>query len=316
MARPILEAVHFHNEDAAFAHVESVLWPTGPNCPHCGNADASRITKMQGDTTRPGLYNCKECRKPFTVRMGTVFESSHLPLHLWLQIIHLMCASKKGISTRQIQRMLVCSMKTAWFLGHRIREALGTREPGQMGGEDSIVEIDETFIGKKEGFEKRRGSAHKNVILSLVERGGSVRSFHVDSTKKVDVLPIIKAQVAKKTHVMTDEAAQYAQLENEFAEHDVVDHSRKEYAYADRKTGTIITVNSAESYYAVFKRGMFGTYQWCSEKHLHRYVAEFDFRHSNRSKVGVDDTERANRALIGVKGKRLTYETAKGIKEP
>jgi transposase-like protein len=142
MARPVLEAVHFHDEESAFAHVESVLWPNGPTCPHCGNADAARITKMQGETTRPGLYNCKECRKPFTVRMGTVFESSHLALHLWLQIIHLMCASKKGISTRQIQRMLNCSMKTAWFTGMRVREALGIRDPGKMGGEGEIVVID------------------------------------------------------------------------------------------------------------------------------------------------------------------------------
>src|SRR5271156_5385600 len=168
MARSVLSEDRFQNEDAAFAFVEAALWPHGPVCPHCGNVDAKRIKKMEGKTTRRGLYNCKECRKPFTVRMGTIFESSHLPLHLWLQIIHLMCASKKGISTRQIQRMLVCSMKTAWFLGHRIREALGTRASGKMGGEGSIVEIDETFIGKKEGFEKRRGAAHKNVILSLV----------------------------------------------------------------------------------------------------------------------------------------------------
>jgi transposase-like protein len=210
-ARPVLEAAHFHDEQAAFAHVESVLWPNGPVCHHCGNVDTMRITKMQGETTRIGLYNCNECRKPFTVRMGTVFESSHLPLHLWLQVIHLMCASKKGISTRQIQRMLVCSMKTAWFLGHRIREALGIRDLGKMGGEGSIVEIDETFIGKKEGMNKPTGGwGHKNVVLSLVERGGSVRSFHVDSTKKVDVLPIIKAHVAKETHVMTDKASQYA----------------------------------------------------------------------------------------------------------
>jgi transposase-like protein len=158
MAKPVLAAPQFQSEEAAFEYVESKLWPHGPVCPHCGNMDRARITKMAGKTTRAGLYNCKECRKPFTVRMGTIFESSHLPLHLWLQVIHLMCASKKGISTRQIQRMLVCSMKTAWFLGHRIREALATRDPGAaMGGEGKIVEIDETFIGRKEGVEMRRG---------------------------------------------------------------------------------------------------------------------------------------------------------------
>src|SRR6202051_2345213 len=154
MAKSVLNAPHFQNEAAAFAHVEAMLWPNGPACPHCRNTNQERIGRLKGKTTRMGLCKCYVCKKPFTVRMGTVFESSHLPLHLWLQIIHLMCASKKGISTRQIQRMLVCSMKTAWFLGHRIREALGVREPGKMGGEGSIVEIDETFIGKKEGFEK------------------------------------------------------------------------------------------------------------------------------------------------------------------
>jgi transposase-like protein len=309
MARSVLSEDRFQNEDAAFAFVEARLWPEGPTCPHCGYANAKRICKMDGKTTRRGLYNCNECRKPFTVRMGTIFESSHLPLHLWLQVIHLMCASKKGISTRQIQRMLVCSMKTAWFLGHRIREALATREIGPIGGEGSIVEIDETFIGRREGVEVRRGYAHKNVVLSLVERGGSVRSFHVDSTKKVDVLPIIKANVAKESHVMTDEANQYSQLGDDFADHHAVDHSRGEYGYRDRKSGVVVTTNSAESYFSVFKRGMVGVYQHCSEAHLHRYLAEFDFRHSNREKLGVNDVARADRALLGVKGKRLTYET-------
>jgi transposase-like protein len=309
MANPVLAAPQFQTEAQAFEYVEGRLWPHGPACPHCGNVDGKRIRKMEGKTTRLGLHKCNECRKPFTVRMGTIFESSHLPLHLWLQVIHLMCASKKGIATRQIQRMLVCSMKTAWFLTHRIREAMATRELGPLGGEGGIVEIDETFIGHREGVEVRRGYAHKNVVLSLVERGGSVRSFHVDSTKKVDVLPVIKANVAKESHVMTDEANQYAQLADDFADHDAVDHSREEWAYADRKTGVVVTTNSAESYYSVFKRGMFGTYQHCDEKHLHRYLAEFDFRHSNRAKLGIDDKARAERALLGVKGKRLTYET-------
>jgi transposase-like protein len=309
MANPVLSAPQFQDEEGAFAYVESRLWPNGPTCPHCGNADRLRIRKLAGKTTRRGLYKCYECGKPFTVRMGTIFESSHLPLHLWLQVIHLMCASKKGISTRQIQRMLVCSMKTAWFLTHRIREAMATREMGPLGGEGGIVEIDETFTGQREGVEVRRGYAHKNVVLSLVERGGSVRSFHVDSTKKADVLPVIKANVAKDSHVMTDEANQYAQLGEDFAGHDAVDHHRGEYGYRDRKTGVVVTTNSAESYFSVFKRGMVGVYQHCSEAHLHRYLAEFDFRHSNRAKLGIEDSARADRALQGVKGKRLTYET-------
>jgi transposase-like protein len=309
MANPVLSAPQFQTEQGAFEYVESRLWANGAACPHCGNIDQKRIRKMEGKTTRLGLYKCNECRKPFTVRMGTIFESSHLPLHLWLQVIHLMCASKKGISTRQIQRMLVCSMKTAWFLTHRIREAMATRELGPLGGAGGIVEIDETFIGRRVGVEKRRGYAHKNVVLSLLERGGSVRSFHVDSTRKADVMPIIKAHVAKETHVMTDEAVQYGRLRDEFAEHNAVDHDRGEYGYKDRKTGVVVTTNAVEGYYSVFKRGMLGTYQHCNENHLHRYLAEFDFRHSNRIKLGIDDGARADKALRGVKGKRLTYRT-------
>ena len=309
MAKAILSQYRFQDETAAFAHVEAMLWPQGPNCPHCGNCNAHRITKMQGKTTRPSLYNCKECRKPFTVRIGTIFESSHLPLHLWLQVIHLMCASKKGISARQIQRMLVCSMKTAWFLSHRIREAMKGSGLAPMGGEGSTVEIDETFIGNKEGFKKRAGVGHKNAILSLVERGGSARSFHVESTKIVDIYPIIEANIARESHVMTDEASQYIKLGNKFADHKAVDHSRGEYGWTDHRTGEKVNTNSVEGFYSVFKRGMIGIYQHCSEKHLHRYTAEFDFRHSNRIARGIDDTERAARALQGVKGKRLTYET-------
>jgi transposase-like protein len=309
MARSVLSEDRFQNEDAAFAFVESRLWPDGPTCPHCGNADAKRIRKMNGETTRRGLYNCNECRKPFTVRIGTIFESSHLPLHLWLQIIHLMCASKKGVSTRQVQRILVCSMKTAWHLTHRIREAMRDGSLAPMGGDGGVVEVDETFIGRREGVEVRRGFAHKNVVLSLVERGGSARSFHVESTRKVDVLPIVEANIARESHVMTDESNTYAQLGNDFAKHDAVDHGREEWGYTDRRTGVKINTNTVEGFYSVFKRGMIGVYQHCDEKHLHRYLAEFDFRHSNREKLGVNDVARADRALLGVKGKRLTYET-------
>ena len=229
MAKPVLNDPQFQSEEAAFVFVESKLWPSGSVCPHCGNCAPNRITKMAGKTTRMGLYNCKECRKPFTVRMKTIFESSHLPLHMWLQVIHLMCASKKGISTRQIQRMLVCSMKTAWFLGHRIREAMRDGSLAPMGGAGGVVEIDETFFGSKEGFEVRQGAWHKNAVLSLVERGGKARSFHVEKVTKADILPIVRANLDRESHVITDEAATYAQLGNEFAKHDAVDHSRGEY---------------------------------------------------------------------------------------
>jgi transposase-like protein len=309
MARSVLSEDRFQNEDAAFAFVEARLWPNGPTCPHCGNADASRIRKMEGKTTRRGLYNCRECRKPFTVRVGTIFESSHLPLHLWLQIIHLMCASKKGISTNQIQRLLRCSMKTAWFLGHRIREAMRDGALAPMGGAGGIVEIDEAFIGRREGEEIRQGVGHKNAVLTLVERGGSARSFHIERATKAEIIPIVKENVIRETHVMTDEAGRYAKLSDDFAKHGAVDHSREEYAYTDHLTGVTISTNTVEGFYSIFKRGMIGVYQHCSEKHLHRYLAEFDFRYSHRIKTGYNDIDRAERALIGVKGKRLTYET-------
>jgi transposase-like protein len=207
MAKSILNAPHFQNENAAFAYVEARLWHSGPICPHCGNADATRIRKLAGKTTRFGLRKCYECGKPFTVRMGTIFESSHLPLHLWLQIIHLMCASKKGIATRQIQRMLSCSMKTAWFLSHRIREAMKSGALAPLGGAGQIVEIDETVIGKTDDAPKKiigGRSSFRNVAFALVERGGSVRTFHVEGVTMATLLPIIRANIDAKSTVMTE----------------------------------------------------------------------------------------------------------------
>ena len=309
MARSVLSEDRFQNEDAAFAFVEAALWPDGAVCPHCGNADARRIKKLEGKTTRRGLYNCKECRKPFTVRVGTIFESSHLPLHLWLQIIHLMCASKKGVSTNQVQRILQCSMKTAWFLTHRIREAMRDGAFSPMGGAGGVVEIDETYIGRKDGFEVKRGSGHKNSVLTLVERNGKARSFHVEKASKDVVIPIVRDNVAKESHVMTDESPVYAKLGSDFSKHGAVEHSRGECGYRDQESGEKINTNTVEGYYSIFKRGMIGVYQHCGEQHLHRYLAEFDFRYSNRIRLGVDDIARADCALQGVKGKRLTYET-------
>ena len=301
MAESVLSAPHFHDEEAAYAFVEARLWPNGPVCSHCGETE--RVGRLKGKTTRPGLRKCYACRKPFTVKMGTIFEASHVELHLWLQAIHLLCASKKGISSNQLQRTLGVTLKTAWFLSHRIREAMRSGDLSPMGGEGQVVEVDETFIGRKKGMPKRRGYAHKHAVLSLVERGGRVRSFHVDGTSAKDLLPIVKANVTKETRVMTDDAGQYTRLGDDFAEHEVVQHSAGEYVRDDAHTNTV------ESFYAVFKRGMKGIYQHCSEKHLHRYVAEFDFRHNNRVALDVDDKERAERALKGVAGKRLTYRT-------
>ena len=303
-----LSADHFHNEEAAFAYVEARLWPQGPVCKHCGGTE--RIGQLKGKTTRPGLYKCYACRKPFTVRMGTVFESSHVPLRYWLQAIYLMASSKKGISTRQLQRTFGGSMTTSWFLSHRIREAMkAIGFDGPMGGEGRIVEIDETFIGKKAGVLKRRGYAHKHAVMSLVERrpeGAVIRSFHVSGTAAADLVPVIKVHVSPASHVMTDEAGQYSKLNKSFAAHDFTTHSAGEYGRG------IVHTNTVENYYSVFKRGMVGIYQHCAEHHLHRYVAEFDFRYNNRIKLGMDDKARADVALAGVKGKRLTYRTARG----
>jgi len=307
VAKSVLTADHFQTEQAAFDYVEAMLWPNGPTCPHCGNADSARIGRLSGKTTRVGLRKCYECKKPFTVRQGTLFESSHLALHLWLQVIHLMCASKKGVSTNQVQRMLSCSMKTAWFLTHRIREAMRDDAVGPMGGEGDIVEIDETYIGRKVGVEVRRGAAHKNAVLTLVERGGSARSFHLDGVKKSDALPIIEANLDPASHVMTDESYMYGDLAKSVESHKVVDHGREEWAYTDRQTGERVHTNTVEGYYSIFKRGMIGIYQHCAEKHLHRYLAEYDFRYTNRVALGVGDVERTMRALGGVVGKRLMY---------
>jgi transposase-like protein len=306
-----LSAPHFHNEQAAFAYVEARLWPNGPVCPHCKGTE--RIGALKGKTTRPGLYKCYVCRKPFTVRMGTLFESSHVPLRYWLQAIYLMCASKKGISTRQLHRTFGGSLKTAWFLSHRIREAMkpvaGSEDP--MGGPGGIVEIDETFFGRKKGATKKRGWGHKNAIMSLVERrpgGARVMSFHVASTRSVDLLPIIKANVAKESHIMTDEATHYSMLNKHFEAHDFTNHNKGEYVRG------IVHSNTAEGFYSVFKRGMIGIYQHCAEHHLRRYTAEFDFRYNTRIRLGTNDKGRADMALCGVIGKRLTYRTTGGFR--
>jgi transposase-like protein len=305
----ILSEDHFHNEDAAYAYVEARLWPDGPVCPHCG-ATKEQVGKLAGKTTRTGLYKCYACREQFTVKIGTIFEDSHLPLRMWLQAIHLLCASKKGISTRQLQRMLGVGLKTAWHLGHRVREAMRDGVLAPMGGVGGIVEVDETFVGRKEGFEAKRGYAyHKNVVLTLVERNGRARSFHIEDATKEQIAPIVRANIARESHLMTDEARRYERLGREFAKHDVVDHSRQEYAYRDYQSGMTISTNTVEGYYGVFKRGMVGVYQRCGEQHLHRYLAEFDFRYNHRQKLGFTDAARAERALLGVKGKRLTYET-------
>lgn len=248
------------------------------------------------------MRRCGPCKRQFTVTVGTVFESSHVKLNVWLQAVYLMCSSKKGVSSHQLMRTLDVQYKTAWFMTHRIREASASGKLPQLGGKGVVVEVDETFIGQKTDVPKRRGYAHKHAVLTLVERGGSARSFHVDGTSAADLLPVIRANVAPDTYVMTDEAGQYAGLGKHFTGHDFVRHGAGEYVRKDVHTNTV------EGFYSVFKRGMKGVYQHCSEKHLHRYVTEFDFRYNNRVKLGVDDAERTVAALRGIVGKRLAYK--------
>src|SRR5471032_1622261 len=305
MANSVLSAPHFQNEDAAFDYVEAHLWPRGPVCPHCGETDGKKIGRLSGKTTRAGLRKCYACRKPFTVRQGSIFEDSKLALHLWLQVMHLMCASKKGISTRQIQRMLSCSMKTAWHLTHRIRLAMADNgETGPLGGAGKHVEADETYYGRKHGVPKAKGGgSHKMAILSLIERGGEARSFYIERTTSKNIAPIVAKHVDPQSVLNTDEAEHYKTIGRQFAGHGSVSHARGEYV-----KGTAYT-NTAECFFSVFKRGMIGVYQHCDERHLHRYLAEFDFRYNARQKLGVTDTQRTSRAVMGAKGKRLTYET-------
>jgi transposase-like protein len=301
MALSILNAPHFQNEEQAFAYVEARLWPKGPVCPFCG--ETKRVGRLKGKSTRPGLCKCYACRKPFTVRIGTIFESSHLPLTLWLQVIHLMCASKKGISTRQIQRMLSCSMKTAWFLTHRVREAMKDGSVGPLGGEGMTLEADETFIGAEAGKKLGRPPVEKRVVFSLVERNGRVRSMHVPNVRANTLREAIAANADRKSHLMTDEHGAYKYIGWNFASHETVVHSQDEYVRGNAHTNTV------EGFFSVLKRGLYGTYQHVSDNHLGRYLSEFDFRYSNRAKLGIDDVRRADIALQGMKGKRLTYRT-------
>jgi transposase-like protein len=312
----ILSDRHFHNEAAAYSFVEARIWANGVTCPHCGNADEARIGKLAGNSTRIGVRKCYACRKPFTVKVGTIFESSHVALHLWLQAIFLIASSKKGISANQLHRTLGVTLKTAWFIGHRIREAMRTGGLGPLGGEGMIVEADETYFGKAENqpeartsgepFKRkgRRGPSGKRAVLGLIERGGNVRTFHVAQATKVNVADLVSQNVRHESFLMTDESRLYTEVGQLFAGHETTQHSAHEYV---RDGG--IHSNTIESYFSVFKRGMRGVYQHCAEKHLHRYLAEFDFRHNSRVALGVGDTARANRILAGVVGKRLTYQT-------
>jgi transposase-like protein len=304
-----LSAPHFHNEAAAYAYVEARLWPQGPICPHCGGVE--RIGKMGGASTRIGAYKCYQCRKPFTVKVGTIFEASHVPMRLWLQAMYLLAGSKKGISSNQLHRILGVTLKTAWFMSHRIREAMreGALTPFGTGGGD--VEVDETFIGREPLEPLQHGSpAHKMKVLSLIDRDtGRARSIVMDHLNSKQVGTVLAENMAAEARLITDEANFYTRPGKSFAAHGTVNHRRAEYV---SEVDPTIHTNTVEGFYSIFKRGMRGVYQQCDKRHLHRYVAEFDFRYSYRVALGIDDVSRADHLLKGVVGKRLTYQTASG----
>jgi transposase-like protein len=305
MSKSILSAPQFLSEEAAYAFAESKIWPKGPVCPHCGSKE--RISKMNGKSTRIGLYKCYVCRKQFTVKIGTIFEDSHVPMRLWLQAIYLLSASKKGFSSHQLHRTLGVTLKTAWFMGHRIREAMREGTLAPFGSNGGTVEVDETFLWQEANMPKRRGYGHKRKILSLLDReSGETRSVVIDSLNAAAIVPILKENIAHEARVMTDDAGQYKYLSEHFAEHGCVQHGNGEYV---SPADPSIHTNTVEGFFSIFKRGMKGMYQHCKKHHLHRYLAEFDFRYGKRIARGIDDTQRAEKLLCGVVGKRLTYQT-------
>lgn len=300
MAEAVLNQLQFQDADRAREYLEALRWPNGAICPHCGSVEAHY--KLEGKAHRPGLYKCSDCREQFTVTVGTLFADSKVGLHKWLQACYLMSASKKGISSKQLERMLGVTYKTAWFMSHRIREAMNCDGGGLLGGNGGAVEVDETYwgnVGKQRAG--ARGYAHKMKVVSLVERDGRKRSFHVANVTAATVRPILKAQIAENARLMTDEAAVYTKVGREFAQHGVVRHAAGEYARGD------VTTNTVESSFAILKRGLYGTFHHVSEKHLQRYAHEFDFRWNHRSKQGFSDSERSDVILRSIAGKRLMY---------
>ncbi|MBW7852477.1 MAG: IS1595 family transposase [Rhodospirillales bacterium] len=289
----------FQDEDKARQFLEAQRWPNGPVCPHCGSVECS--TKMQGKAHRPGLYQCKACRQQFTVTVRTVYERSKIPLTKWLLATYLLCSSKKGMSAHQLHRMLGVTYKTAWFMAHRIRESmreLSAPESGPLGGENKVVEADETYVGGK-AKNRKNHVPPKEAVVSLVEREGRVRSFHVPEVTSKTLRPILKAQIEQKSYLMTDESGVYLKPGNDFQGHGRVNHSIEEYV-----RGGFWHTNTVEGYFSILKRGVVGTYHHVSQQHLKRYLGEFDFRYNYRQ---ISDTERAVVALKGIEGKRLTY---------
>jgi transposase-like protein len=302
----------YHDEDAARKHLEALRWPNGPVCPYCG-CITENVRPLNGKSMGPGWYYCGECEKKFTVRVGAVYERSHIPLHKWVLAFRLLASSKKGMSAHQLHRTLGITYKSAWFMAHRIREAMRDDDPSPFGGKDKVVEVDETFFGpaqdvfvNERGWVKERGTHTKMKVLTLVERGGRARSVKVETLTSDELRIAMVTRASRESRLHTDEAQHYKSIGREFAKHEAVNHSEKEYARGD------VTTNTVEGFFSIFKRGMVGIYQHCDEKHLQRYLREFDFRYSNRIALGVDDAERTTRAIKGAEGKRLTYRQPRG----
>ena len=294
----------FTDDDKAREHLEAIRWPNGPVCPHCGGVE--QIKPLTGKGVRAGLYYCNDCEGQFTATVGTVFERSKVPLSKWVLAFHLVCASKKGMSAHQLHRMLGVTYKTAWFMMHRIREAM-TSEGGMLGGGGKVVEADETYWGnsprsKAAKSRKRTNTVHdKEKIIALVERNGNVRGFHVASVNGETLKSVLHDNIAKDSHLMTDDLHMYRSVGKHFISHEAVNHSRKEYARGTAHTNTV------EGFFSILKRGLVGTFHHVAPKHLNRYVTEFSFRYNHRTALGFTDTERATLALKGISGKRLTY---------
>lgn len=302
-----LSRPEFHSEEAAFAHLEKVVWAGEPVCPHCGSVD--RITKVKANPAkriRVGLWRCGNCKGQFTVKVGTVFEHMRLPLHKALQAVYLVTSSKKGISAHQLHRTLEITYKSAWFLLHRVREAMRDGDLSPFGSGGGVVEVDETFTGKLKGVPKRRAFHHKMKVLALIDRdSGKARTMVIDDVKAETLMPLVIANVAREARIMTDEHSGYRDAGKWFAGHGTTSHGRGEYVNLEDRT---IHSNTVEGYFSIFKRGMKGVYQHCGEAHLHRYLAEFEFRYNNREALGCNDADRSIAAMRGIVGKRLTYQ--------
>jgi len=300
-----LNQPQFKDATKAREYLEAIRWPNGPVCPHCGSVSKEHYA-LHGEAHRAGLWKCKDCREQFSVTVGTVFERSKIALNVWLQAVYLLCSSKKGMSSHQLHRILGVTYKTAWFMTHRIREAMAAGTLTPMGGSGKTVEVDETYWGQKPFAQKRKGAWHKHSIVALVERKGKARSFHVANVTGDNLKPMLREHISHLSTVYTDEHGAYSKLNRMFAEHQHVAHYKGEYARGP------VSTNTVEGYFSILKRGLIGTYHHVSEAHLQRYVNEFDFRYNHRTAQGFTDGERANVVLKEIAGKRLTYRRING----